>query len=91
VDKDFTPIKNLFIEILQETVDKIFEYQRELIERDYHQYKVHTYDYYFTLKNDPNILYSLQTNIRMNKYYTNRFYWYINETNNHILNINFFN
>jgi hypothetical protein len=60
---------------LLESVEGILEIPRRLVERDYWYQKVYVNDYYFTMPNDGNY-YVVQTNIRMNKYFSGKYHWY---------------
>jgi hypothetical protein len=59
-------------------IEWMMEVKRPLVERNYHYERKHVYDYYFKLFNDLTI-YAVQTNIRMNKYFSGKWYWYLDD------------
>lgn len=53
-------------------VAAIEERRRQLIERDYCQRPVNSYDYRWRFVDDPDHVYVLETNVRMNKWYSGK-------------------
>ena len=57
-------------------VKEIEERSRRLIEKDYNENQVYSYDYRFSFDNEPGYVYILESNVRMNKFFSGKWHWF---------------
>jgi len=58
-------------------VEAIEERRRRLIERDYYRRPVNSYDYRFRFADDPEHVHVLESNVRMLKFYSGKWHWFV--------------
>lgn len=69
--KDFIPSSVI---LLTDEIQELANKEHKI--KDYHGEKKYAYDYYFTIQNDNDYLYFLQTNIDMNNGFSDKWHWY---------------
>lgn len=57
-------------------VSFIKERPRTLVERDYHERSVNSYDYRWQFADDPDHVHVLESNVRMNKLFSGKWHWH---------------